>query len=92
MNSVLTFPHSAATCSAREAVAQARRHPGIRHFEGPAQNKPWHRACDQQLRELYFSHRRETPWPHVDLDRPGAPPALAAVGPAGQCLTAIRPV
>jgi lipopolysaccharide biosynthesis glycosyltransferase len=66
MNSVLTFPHSAAVFGSR-AVAQARRHPAIRHFEGPAQNKPWHRACDQQLREVYFSHRRETPWPHVDL-------------------------
>jgi lipopolysaccharide biosynthesis glycosyltransferase len=66
MNSVLTFPH-AATAFGRVAVRQARRMPGIRHFEGPAENKPWHRGCSQELRELYFQHRRETPWPHVEL-------------------------
>jgi lipopolysaccharide biosynthesis glycosyltransferase len=66
MNSVLTFPHSPAAFGSR-AVAEARRQPAIRHFEGPGRNKPWHRACDQQLRELYFSHRRQTPWSHVEL-------------------------
>jgi lipopolysaccharide biosynthesis glycosyltransferase len=66
MNSVLTFPHSPAAFGSR-AVAEARRHPAIRHFEGPGRNKPWHRGCDQQLRDLYFRHRRETPWPRVEL-------------------------
>ena len=66
MNSVLTFPH-AASAFGRVAVRQALRMPGIRHFEGPAENKPWHRACPHDLRELYFQHRAQTPWPHVDL-------------------------
>ena len=66
MNSVLTFPH-AATAFGSVAVRQARRMPGIRHFEGPAENKPWHRACPHELRELYFEHRAQTPWPHVEL-------------------------
>jgi lipopolysaccharide biosynthesis glycosyltransferase len=66
MNSVLTFPHAASSYG-RVAVRQAHRMPGIRHFEGPAENKPWHRACPHDLRELYFQHRAQTPWPHVEL-------------------------
>ena len=62
MNSVLTFPESEAIFGA-EAVAAARRRPGIRHFEGPTVNKPWHFLCDHELRELYVRHRRGTPWP-----------------------------
>ena len=41
MNAVLNFPQSADVFGA-EAVEEARRNPAIRHFEGPAQNKPWH--------------------------------------------------
>jgi lipopolysaccharide biosynthesis glycosyltransferase len=67
MNSVLNFPWSAAVFGA-EAVAEARRHPGIRHFEGPATNKPWHYLCDHEGRELYFHHRRSTPWPRYRLE------------------------
>lgn len=51
-----------------EAVAAARRHPGIRHFEGPGSNKPWHYGCDHDDRELYFEHRRGTPWPRWRLE------------------------
>jgi lipopolysaccharide biosynthesis glycosyltransferase len=62
MNSVLTFPW-AVEVFGEEAVAEARRHPGIRHFEGPERNKPWHYLCDYGQRELYVAHRRQTPWP-----------------------------
>jgi lipopolysaccharide biosynthesis glycosyltransferase len=48
-----------------EAVEEARRDPGIRHFEGPDDNKPWHLMCERDGRELYFQHRRGTPWPRV---------------------------
>lgn len=48
-----------------EAVDEAIRNPGIRHFEGPDDNKPWHLMCDRQDRQLYFEHRRATPWPRV---------------------------
>lgn len=48
------------------AAAQARRHPGIVHFEGPGPNKPWHEAADRRSRELYLRHRRRTPWPELD--------------------------
>ena len=44
------------------AVAEARRHPAIRHFEGPDDNKPWHPRCDRDDRRLYFAHLRRTPW------------------------------
>jgi UDP-glucose/galactose:(glucosyl)LPS alpha-1,2-glucosyl/galactosyltransferase len=63
MNSILTFPNAAQVFGAAE-VEVARRHPAIRHFEGPAMNKPWHYMCDHAGRELYERHRRLTPWPH----------------------------
>jgi lipopolysaccharide biosynthesis glycosyltransferase len=67
MNSVLLFPASVEVFGA-EAVEEARSHPAIRHFEGPATNKPWHFMCDRGMRDIYFRHRRETPWPRVRLE------------------------
>jgi lipopolysaccharide biosynthesis glycosyltransferase len=67
MNSVLLFPASVDVFGA-EAVEDARRRPAIRHFEGPAANKPWHLLCDKEMREVYIRHRRETPWPRVRLE------------------------
>lgn len=67
MTAVLDFPQSYDTFG-RAAVEEARAQPGIRHFEGPGQNKPWHYLCDRDLRETYFRHRRETPWPDVQLE------------------------
>jgi lipopolysaccharide biosynthesis glycosyltransferase len=67
MNSVLTFP-SAVKTHGRRRVWQAKRRPGIRHFEGPNTNKPWHRAADPAARELYARHRRATPWPDFELE------------------------
>lgn len=64
MNSVLGMPEATVLFGA-DAVAEAQRNPGIRHFEGPYQNKPWHLLCDRSTRELYARHRRETPWPRV---------------------------
>lgn len=64
MNSTLLF-ESAADVYGAEALAEARREPVIRHFEGPAHSKPWHLLCDRPHRELYFEHRRRTPWPRV---------------------------
>jgi lipopolysaccharide biosynthesis glycosyltransferase len=48
-----------------EVLADAMAHPGIRHFEGPSVNKPWHVGCEAAGRELYFAHRRAGPWPRV---------------------------
>jgi lipopolysaccharide biosynthesis glycosyltransferase len=56
-----------------EAVDEALRSPGIRHFEGPADNKPWHWACARDRRELYFEHRKGTPWPRARLEGARAP-------------------
>lgn len=67
MNSVLNFPWSPEVFG-EAAVEEARRHPGIRHFEGPSANKPWHYMCDHGMRDLYFEHRRHTPWPRYRLD------------------------
>jgi lipopolysaccharide biosynthesis glycosyltransferase len=62
MNSVLTFPVSEKVFGS-DAVEEARRRPGIRHFEGPALNKPWHLLFEHEGREDYLRHRRGTPWP-----------------------------
>ena len=64
MNSILGFD-SAAEVFGERAVAEAREHPAIRHFEGPSVNKPWHLLCERADRELYHEHRRRTPWPRV---------------------------
>lgn len=64
MNSVLYFDHAPELFGA-EAVAEARTRPGIRHFEGPSINKPWHYLCEWEGRELYVDYRARTPWPRV---------------------------
>jgi lipopolysaccharide biosynthesis glycosyltransferase len=66
MNSVLIFPWAADVFGA-QAVDEARRNPAIRHFEGPDDNKPWHYLCERGMRELYFEHRSQTPWPRYRL-------------------------
>jgi lipopolysaccharide biosynthesis glycosyltransferase len=74
MNSVLTFPQAREVFGAA-AVEEARLRPGIRHFEGPGANKPWHLLCDAPGRRGYFAHRRGTPWPRTR--REGVTPANA---------------
>jgi lipopolysaccharide biosynthesis glycosyltransferase len=64
MNSVLYFDQAADLFGA-EAVAEARANPGIRHFEGPSINKPWHYLCAWEGRDAYFRYRAQTPWPRV---------------------------
>ena len=61
MNS-FDWPHAAEMFGA-QAVDEARRHPAIRHFEGPDHYKPWHFMCELEGHERYREHRRETPWP-----------------------------
>jgi lipopolysaccharide biosynthesis glycosyltransferase len=67
MNAVLEADWSVPVYGAR-AVEEARRDPAIRHFEGPSVNKPWHYLCERGGRELYFRHRRATPWPRCRLE------------------------
>jgi lipopolysaccharide biosynthesis glycosyltransferase len=64
MNSILQFPWAHEVLDP-EQIEEARRRPGLRHFEGGTVNKPWHRDCDQAMREVYFRHRAQTPWPRV---------------------------
>jgi lipopolysaccharide biosynthesis glycosyltransferase len=64
MNALLLFPWSAYVFGPK-VVEEARRDVAIRHFEGPGANKPWHFLCTAEMRELYFEHRRQTPWPRV---------------------------
>jgi lipopolysaccharide biosynthesis glycosyltransferase len=64
MNSMLSFP-DAADVLGGEALAEALADPAIRHFEGPADNKPWHLLCGWEGRDLYRRHRRQTPWPRT---------------------------
>jgi lipopolysaccharide biosynthesis glycosyltransferase len=67
MNGLFRFPWSAEVFG-EEAVAAARSEPAIRHFEGPRANKPWHYTCDLPMRDLYFRHRRETPWRRTRIE------------------------
>jgi lipopolysaccharide biosynthesis glycosyltransferase len=64
MNSVMYFPW-ANEYFPPGTVEEARSRPAIRHFEGPAQNKPWHLLSTPEVRRLYAEHRRHTPWPRV---------------------------
>jgi len=67
MNSILHFPWSSDVFGA-DAVDEARRNPGIRHFEGPSLNKPWHYMFEWEGGDLYHRHRRQTPWPRVEAE------------------------
>jgi lipopolysaccharide biosynthesis glycosyltransferase len=67
MNSMAMFPWSADAFESG-ALEEARRRPAIRHFEGPAINKPWHYLCERDLRDVYFEHRRATPWPNCEIE------------------------
>lgn len=67
MTSLLLWPWSVYAFGVG-AVEEARRHPGIRHFEGPSVNKPWHASCESPFRDRYFEHRRRTPWPEVEIE------------------------
>jgi lipopolysaccharide biosynthesis glycosyltransferase len=71
MNSVLLFPWAADVFGA-DVVEEARARPAIRHFEGPTINKPWHYRSESPMRNVYFEHRSQTPWPEVEIE--GAPP------------------
>lgn len=64
MNSVVLLPGAVELLGA-EATAQAQANPGIRHYEGPYQNKPWHLLAPPQERARYLAHRRATPWPQL---------------------------
>lgn len=66
-NSVLEFDASFDVLD-RTEVEEARARPAIRHFEGGGANKPWHLLCDHRMKEVYFEHRRQTPWPKVKLE------------------------
>lgn len=81
MHSVMTFPWSVYVFGQR-AVAEARQSPAIRHYEGPARNKPWHYSCPTEVRGPYLEHRCHTPWPDVELEgrTPGAVLARAGRG------------
>lgn len=50
------------------AVAEARSHPAIVHFEGPELAKPWHYLSKHPYRSAYLSHRAHTPWPDVRVE------------------------
>jgi lipopolysaccharide biosynthesis glycosyltransferase len=72
MNSIRRFPW-AGDVLGQTAAREAIERPGIVHFEGPRENKPWHVLCDHPDRDRYAAHRRDTPWPHVR--REGLTPA-----------------
>jgi lipopolysaccharide biosynthesis glycosyltransferase len=90
MNSVMHFS-SAADYFTAEELQEARRHPAIRHFEGPSFNKPWHLLAAEESRREYLQHRRQTPWPYF-LPEGCTPLNLARYGrrQAGSVRRALR--
>jgi lipopolysaccharide biosynthesis glycosyltransferase len=67
MNALFVYPW-AEEVFGPERLAQARRDPAIRHFEGPFFNKPWHLTGDPDARAVYKAHRSATPWPRYRPD------------------------
>ncbi len=67
MNALVDYPHGAEVFGSA-VVEEARRHPALRHYEGPAANKPWHYMSDRAAQRAYRRHRRRTPWPEVRLE------------------------
>ena len=67
MNALWVYPW-AEEVFGPERLAEARRDPAIRHFEGPSFNKPWHLTGDPAARAVYKAHRSATPWPRYRPD------------------------
>lgn len=61
MNALFNSDAGAATFG-QQAVDEALADPGIRHFEGPLANKPWHPGFAEPHGELYWRHLRATPF------------------------------
>jgi lipopolysaccharide biosynthesis glycosyltransferase len=72
MNSFLTSPRVARQMFGARALTEALNAPGIRHFEGPGANKPWHLLHAAKGQRLYREHRAATPWASYRMD--GATP------------------
>lgn len=62
MNSIMSF-ENVGEVFGDGPVAEAKRDPAIRHFEGPELNKPWHPRCERRMRSRYTQLRQRTPWP-----------------------------
>ena len=91
MNSVLNFAVGRDVFGAG-AVDEARERPGLRHFEGPAANKPWHVLCDAPGASL-LEHRRQHAVAATCAARARRRGnVVRRVLRPPQCLTAIRPV
>lgn len=61
-NSLFYFDQARAVFGA-PAVLEAKRRPGILHFEGGELAKPWHYLCKHPFRGEYYRHLAATPWP-----------------------------
>jgi lipopolysaccharide biosynthesis glycosyltransferase len=58
MNALWAFPERADEALGRQAAAEARADPAIRHFEGPGDNKPWARRPRMPHADAWRAHRR----------------------------------
>jgi lipopolysaccharide biosynthesis glycosyltransferase len=67
MNSMIVLPY-ARDVFPPEVLDEARRDPGIVHFEGPELGKPWHHLSKHPYRAAYMRHRAATPWPDVAIE------------------------
>jgi lipopolysaccharide biosynthesis glycosyltransferase len=82
MNSLWTWSDLASEVFGETRLDEARRDPGILHFEGPSLCKPWHYLCDHPWRGQYRSTVARTPWASTPLaDRTLATRLIAKLPP-----------
>lgn len=67
-NSLWTWPEWAQEVFDADELAEARSHPGIRHFEGPSLSKPWHYLCPHPWRDEFRATLQATPWAGTPLE------------------------
>jgi UDP-glucose/galactose:(glucosyl)LPS alpha-1,2-glucosyl/galactosyltransferase len=66
-NSFWAWPRLATEVFGSEMLHEARRHPAVRHFEGPGMAKPWHYLCPYPAQKQYRKVLAGTPWAGTPL-------------------------
>jgi lipopolysaccharide biosynthesis glycosyltransferase len=82
-NAIWSSPRLASEVFGAEAATDARRTPGILHFEGPSLAKPWHVLNPHPLRGAWRRTLARTPWADVPQEGGSATTALLRFLPRG---------
>lgn len=67
-NSFWAWPDWAVEVFGETPLEEARRDPGVRHFEGPALCKPWHYLFPYPNADRYRAVKAQTPWAYLPLE------------------------